>query len=359
MKLYALVFLLAQTFFTTPLAKADMTDKQAVIETSAGTIVIALLPEAAPNHVGLFMKIAREGGYDGTTFHRVIKYGLIQGGDPLSRDPAKSAQYGQGGLDLLKAEPNAEKHTAGAVSAVLRPGNRNSAGAQFFICISDQPALDGGYDVFGRVVEGEEVAQQISAVTADANGRPAAPITIKSVVIRDTPEDPFLNATVGVLAATKVSMETTKGTIVLDMLPDLAPETVKQFLRLVTAGVYDGTLFHRVVPGFIIQGGALNYRNMPMTAAQSRLVHNLQPEFTNTPNVAGMVSMARDMSDPATGSTSFFICVGTCRQLDAKFTVFAKVSAGMDVAKLIEGVPVKGEAPIELVTVRKMTVKKP
>jgi len=282
----------ATPFFTSPYSLAEMSHKQAVIETSAGTVVVALLPEAAPNHVAYFIKLAREHAFDGTLFHRVIKYGLIQGGDPFSRDPAKAAQYGQGGLDLLKAEPNAEKHTAGAVSAVLRPGNRNSAGAQFFICISDQPTLDGGYDVFGRVVEGEEVAQQISAVTADANGRPASPITIKTVVIRDTPEDPFLNATVGVLAATKVSMETTKGTIVLDMLPDLAPETVKQFLRLVAAGVYDGTLIHRVVPGFIIQGGALNYRNMPMTAAQTRLVHNLQPEFTNTPNVAGMVSMA-------------------------------------------------------------------
>ena len=117
-------------FFTTPLSKAEMTNKQAVIETSAGTIVIALLPEAAPNHVGLFMKIAREGGYDGTTFHRVIKYGLIQGGDPLTKDPANAAKYGQGGLKQLRREANTEKHTSGAVSGVMVPGDPNSAGAR-------------------------------------------------------------------------------------------------------------------------------------------------------------------------------------------------------------------------------------
>src|SRR4249920_3643585 len=89
-----------QTFFTTPLPVDQMAGKQAVIETTMGTVVIELLPSKAPNHVGYFIKLAREGAYAGTTFHRVIKYGLIQGGDPLSKDPAKSALYGTGGMNM-------------------------------------------------------------------------------------------------------------------------------------------------------------------------------------------------------------------------------------------------------------------
>ncbi len=92
-------------FFTTPLAMAEMTGKQAVIETSLGRIVIDLLPAHAPNHVGYFIKLAREGAYNGTTFHRLIKHGIVQGGDPLSTDPAKAAQYGTGGLRVLAFEP--------------------------------------------------------------------------------------------------------------------------------------------------------------------------------------------------------------------------------------------------------------
>ncbi len=120
-----------------------MSGKQAVIETPMGTIVVELLPARAPNHVGYFMKLAREGAYAGTTFHRVIKYGLIQGGDPLSKDPAKTAQYGTGGMNMLRPEINQEPMTAGAMAAVLAPGLPNSAGAQFFICASDQPTIQG------------------------------------------------------------------------------------------------------------------------------------------------------------------------------------------------------------------------
>ena len=137
-----------------------MANKQAVVETSAGTFVIALLPQSAPNHVGYFLKLVKEGAYAGTTFHRVVKNGIAQGGDPLSKDPSKRALYGTGGLGVLDAEFNAEPMTAGAVAAVLQPGNRDSAGAQFFVLVTDQPALQGQYTIFGRVVDGLDVVQQ-------------------------------------------------------------------------------------------------------------------------------------------------------------------------------------------------------
>ena len=87
----ALLLLLFQTPkpavpFTTPLTPAEMAGKQAVVATSAGTFVIDLRPDLAPNHVGYFIKLAKAGTYDGTIFHRVVRLGIIQGGDPLSKD---------------------------------------------------------------------------------------------------------------------------------------------------------------------------------------------------------------------------------------------------------------------------------
>ena len=127
--------------FKTPLTLAEMTNKQAVVNTTAGSFVIDLRPDLAPNHVGYFIKLAREGAYKGTTFHRVIRLGIIQGGDPLSKDPAKAKLYGTGGLGVLKAEIGSEPATRGAVAAVLQPGKPDSGGAQFFVCVTDQPAL--------------------------------------------------------------------------------------------------------------------------------------------------------------------------------------------------------------------------
>jgi len=241
MRLLAIaILMLAQatakpTPFKSPYTLDEMRNKQAVVETDAGTFVVALLPEAAPNHVAYFMKLAREGAYAGTLFHRVIRYGLIQGGDPLSKDPAKASLYGTGGLNVLKSEANSEKHTAGAVSAVLQPNRPDSAGAQFFVCASDQPQLDGMYTVFGRVVDGLDVVQQISAVDADEQGRPRVRQVIKAVTIRDTPPPPvirFSSDTPAELAAYRAVLETSKGEIELEFRPDIAPDHVRTFLQL-------------------------------------------------------------------------------------------------------------------------------
>src|SRR5207244_248230 len=103
------------------------------VETSAGTFVVDLAPDAAPAQTAYFMKTAADGGYDGTIFHRVIKYGMVQGGDPLTKDPAKRSLYGTGGLNAVKAEARAPKMTRGSVAAVTIAGKPDSAGSQFFI----------------------------------------------------------------------------------------------------------------------------------------------------------------------------------------------------------------------------------
>jgi len=343
--------------FQSPYSPDEMRGKQAIVETSLGRFVIQLLPEAAPNHVGLFMKLARDGAYAKTIFHRVVRYGVIQGGDPLTRDSAKTASYGQGGFNQLKAEPNPEKHSAGAISTVRDPSRPDSGGSQFFISVTDQPELDGQYDVFGRVVEGIEVVQQISAVDADTEGTPKIRVEITAVTIRDTPPEPFVKDTAAELATYRAFVETTMGTIELEMTPALAPETVRQFLRWADAGVYDGIKIHRVARNFVVQTGALSFREKPLTARQSALVGNLAPEFTDTPNVPGVVSIARG-ADPGSGSTSFFICIGQCRGLDRQYTVFAKVAGGMNVVEAISQVEVDGETPRTPIVMTRVRVEK-
>src|ERR1051325_1366779 len=167
--------------------------KQAVVETTAGTFVIDLDPQAAPNTAAYFMKQATDGVYDGTIFHRVVKYGMVQGGDPLTKDPAKRSQYGQGGLNAVKAEARAPKMTRGSVAAVLVPEKPDSAGAQFFIVLVDQPGLDGKYSVCGHVSDGIEVLQKISETPVDAAGLATERVEITKVTIRDTPPEPLVH----------------------------------------------------------------------------------------------------------------------------------------------------------------------
>jgi peptidyl-prolyl cis-trans isomerase B (cyclophilin B) len=324
-----------------------MSGKQAVVTTSQGVFVIDLKPDVAPNHVGYFMKLAREGAFNGTIFHRVLRLAIIQGGDPLSKDPAKDRLYGTGGLGVLAPELNAERATRGAVAAVLQPKRPDSAGAQFFVCVTDQPALDGKYTVFGRVSAGMDVVQKISEAPASPEGRPAERIVIESVSIRDTPPpepEPFSTESAAELARYRAVLDTTAGAITLEFFPDRAPEHVRNFLRLAQAGVFDGTAFHRVVRGFVAQGGALNTRG-PLTEKQQALVHTLQPEFNDTKHVKGIVSMARG-DDPASATTSFFIVTGDASSLDNKYTVFGRVVDGMAVVDAMDQAPVDGEAPV-------------
>ena len=345
-------------FFTTPLTLDQMSGKQAVVETDLGTMVIDLLPEAAPNHVGFFIKNAQDGTYAGTTFHRVVRRGIVQGGDPLTKDPAKVDAYGTGGLGVLRAERNAEKNTRGAVSAVVGGGNPDSGGTQFFICVADQPGLDGVYDVFGRVSEGILVAQKISEIAADEKGRPEERIAIRSVTIRDKPAatpEPFSTETAAELGAYRAVLETSMGNITLEFTPDKAPEHVRNFLRLAQAGVYNGMGVHRVAKGFVIQSGYLPSRSEPLSESQQRLVRNLKPEFNDTVHVKGTLSMARG-DNPDSADTSFFIVLGPSPALDGKYTAFGRVVDGLAAVDAIAQVAVNGEAPVARIEVRRVIV---
>ncbi len=344
----AVVFL---PFFFVPLSAQT---RQAVVETSAGIFILDLLPDAAPAQVAHFVTLAEAGAYEGTTFHRMVRFGIVQGGDPISKDPAKRSLYGTGGLSAVKAEARAAKMTRGSVAAVLVPGRPDSGGAQFFVSIVDQPGLDGQYTVFARVWDGIEVLQKISETPVDAAGLATERVEIRRVSLRDRPAEPWLTESAQELGAYRAVLETASGPITIELWPDRAPGHVRQFLRLAQAGIYDGMAFHRVAPGFVIQTGALSSRHVPLTERQQKIVINLQPEFSETPHVKGVVSMARG-DDPASANTSFFICTATSPALDGKYTAFGRVVDGMAAVEAIERAPRTGETPherVELNTVR-------
>ena len=348
-----------QELFVTPLSLDEMRDKQAVVETTAGTFVIDLLPEAAPNHVGLFLQSVNDGTYDGTSFHGMVARGIIQGGDPISANPARREEYGRGGLGLLAAEPNDERHTPGTVSAVGVPGNPNSDGLQFLICVVAQPGLDGRHTIWGRVTEGLPVVTRISETPVDAQGKAAERIEIVSVSVRDwqpRPPPPFTTETVEELAAYRAVLETSAGPITLELFPDRAPGHVRNFLRLAQAGLYDGMAFHRVARGFVIQTGFLPSRGTPLTEEQRSLIANLEPEFSDTPHVKGIVSMARG-DDPASADTSFFIVTGRAAELDGVYTVFGRVVDGIDAVDRIETMPVDGETPLQRIDLTRVRLE--
>lgn len=197
---------------------SDYEQLEAVLDTTLGQIVLEFFPQDAPRHVEHFIKEARAGTYNKTAFHRVISNGLIQGGDPTTKNPKLRAQYGRGGLKAgIPDEINKHKHITGAVSAslALDPANPNqvlpgTSGSQFFIVVGPQPALDSKYTVFGRVVEGIDVVAKISNIPAQKpSGLATQRVEITRVTIREkTP-------TVEQMRAMQVTIETSLGQIQL------------------------------------------------------------------------------------------------------------------------------------------------
>lgn len=136
-----------------------------------GEIVLRFYSDVAPNHVNNFLKLAKAGFYNGTTFHRVIPGFMIQGGDPNSKSPDRST-HGLGGPGYrLQAEFNSRPHKRGVLS-MARANDPNSAGSQFFICVADSFFLDWKYTAFGEVVSGMEVADKIANLRRDGRDNP-------------------------------------------------------------------------------------------------------------------------------------------------------------------------------------------
>ena len=163
-------------------------DPRVTITTPFGEIKIRFYPDDAPRHVENFLKLAKMGFYNGTTFHRVVPGFIIQGGDPLSKSPDRSL-HGSGSPGYwLNPETSDRPHKRGAIAMAKVPRESNSTrdfndnGSQFYICVADNSGLDRTYTVFGEVFRGMEVVDKIVAAARDDCDNPLEPITMTMTV---------------------------------------------------------------------------------------------------------------------------------------------------------------------------------
>lgn len=172
-------------FLKGPNIMAADTDQVAVVETKLGKIVIEFYDKDAPKTAANFIKLAKQGFYDGTTFHRVIPGFMIQGGDPNSKSPDRST-HGTGGPGYTVEAEIKRDHTRGTV-ATARLGDqvnpeKRSSGSQFFINVKDNGFLNGGYTVFGNVVAGMDIADKIANVPRDGRDNPNDRVEMKVTI---------------------------------------------------------------------------------------------------------------------------------------------------------------------------------
>jgi cyclophilin family peptidyl-prolyl cis-trans isomerase len=328
-----------------PAAPAAPGELEAVVSTDLGEFRFEFAADKAPKHVEQFIRLARQGYYNGSAFYRVVADGIIQGGDPLLKNPKTPRnQWGTGGHNLLAGEISDLKHERGVVSTLRIPDKPGSDGGQFFVCVSAQPALDGQFSTFGRILEGMDVVERISRVPLDSNGLTEKPVRILKVTIEKKKAEPFLNATPEELRRT-VTLKTTLGAMRVRMEPEWAPNHVREFLRLVSSGWYNGTTFHRIAKGFVVQGGMPEGRSTGPYHAADRWVRPLKAEFRNdVKHDRGIVSMARG-SDPDSATTSFFLVLAPSPHLDGQYSAFGSVVDGLDVLDVFEKEEVDGEKP--------------
>lgn len=198
----------------------------------------------------------------------------------------------------------------------------------------------------------------VLAASAQSNQTPTeAPkkANTRTIEVPTVAAEPFDGASVEKMAAQCVTLETEAGAIQLAMIPEVAPESVRNFLNLAATGALDTTTFSRVVKDFVIQGGNLSTSEKWSEVLAKRSTRKIPDEPGLVKHVRGIVSMART-DEPNSASTHFFILVGNGSHLDSKFAAFGKVAKGIEVADAINQAPVDGEKPVKPVRINRVVV---
>ncbi|MDH5527481.1 MAG: peptidylprolyl isomerase [Nitrospirota bacterium] len=270
-----------------------------VIETEAGPVEFEMLIETTPETTPAVAGMVLDGTYDGKQFFQVEPGAFLQFGDPdgelaLLRDPL--------GVDRPDGSPG-EPLDRGMVALGWVGDPDRLTHRLIFVLDRLDPALDDQFRVFGRVTGGMDVLERI------------------------VPETPVTRIAVQ-LAKPTFRIRTPKGSIVIEMMPDRAPNTVERISDLVCQGFYNGLVFHRVEP-VLIQGGD------PLGNGTGGSGQTIPGEFANSRFIRGAVGMARQLSDVDSGDSQFFIMKDFVRQFDDSYTQFGKVISGMDVVDQI------------------------
>lgn len=329
-----------------------------------GTITVQLDDEQAPKTVRNFIELSEKGFYDGTTFHRIISGFMIQGGAP--RDGYKrNVKYIKGEFADNGVQNNI-RHTRGVIS-MARGVDYNSATTQFFIVQTESDHLDDKYAAFGYVVEGINVVDIIcfNANPTDDNGsikKESQPVIKTITIFKDEPivvngdyDDFWAEGSKGDTSSDASSsesefltdlsdFETTHeavmtikdiGTVKIALFGKEAPITVENFVNLANNGFYNGLSFHRIIEGFMMQGGDPNGDGTggSETAITGEFYDN--GRTNRIPHLKGVISMAR-ANDPNSASSQFFIVHKDNREsLDGKYAAFGVVTEGMDIVDKI------------------------
>jgi peptidyl-prolyl cis-trans isomerase B (cyclophilin B) len=164
-------------------------------------------------------------------------------------------------------------------------------------------------------------------------------LLFSSFSFAQTKDPKFIREEIKKMAETTAVIETKFGNLELKFFPDVAPSHVKNFIDLAKKGFYDGTLFHRVIPGFMIQGGDPNTKDPDRSKhGMGGPGYTVKAEFNDKPHKRGTLSMAR-AADPNSAGSQFFVCVAPASFLDKKYTVFGEVVSGMEAADKIVSAP--------------------
>jgi len=205
------------------------------------------------------------------------------------------------------------------------------------------------------------VACLLLAISSVAHGQLQDPVdgakkaNVRPAEISAIPREPFDGAAVEKMAGQCVTLETEAGTIVIEMIPEVAPESVRNFLNLAATGALDTTTFSRTVKDFVIQGGNLFTNEKWGIELSRRMARKLPDEPSDVKHVRGIVSMART-EEPNSATTHFFILVGEGHHLDGKFAAFGRVTRGIEVADAINHAPAEGGKPEKPVHIKRALV---
>ena len=324
-----------------------------------GEITLELYHDVAPKTVENFVTLASDGFYNGLTFHRIVSGFMIQGGDPDGNGSGGSDKNIPGEFALNGFENNLS-HERGVIS-MARANDPNSASSQFFICHGDAQTLDGSYAAFGKVVEGMETVDAIASVNTvyDSYGReksvPTKDVIIDYVIILEQYDRDGEDAAEREPMETKSEAELYKdpievemsvkghGKITLELYPNLAPETVANFVDLASKGFYDGLTFHRIVSGFMIQGGDPDGNGTGGSDKNIKGEFQMNGHYNPLSHKRGVISMARSTS-PDSASSQFFICHDNATSLDGQYAAFGKVIEGIETVDSIAKVEVEYNA---------------
>ena len=293
------------------------------ITTTAGDVVARLDSDAAPETVAFFAERAAVGSYDGTVIHRVEPDAILHAGAWRSSLTAKEPN-----APIVNESDNGLSNARGTI-AMARSDAPSSATSQFFVNLRDNPDLDGGeaptgYAVFGHVTSGMDVVDEIGALpTTLRDGYTDVPVELVTITHVARLDAADTSPTINII--------TSRGSFIIELAHEAAPVTVENFLAYVDSGFYAGTVFHRVVADFVIQGGGVEL-SLENTSETTSIANEAEDELNNTRGTLAMIPAASG----AGISTEFVFNLADNPQYDASAgtnhrTVFGSVIEGLEI----------------------------